>query len=107
MATIKRFFNPMFQRWEFETVPEVIPESTEQLEFRDCHVLEIHLNNNDGSNTHSVTIVDENGLSVVPTALPLGPKTEYIQEFTGRLCPGGVSWSSSDGVSIVGYMRWF
>lgn len=106
-ATIRRFFNPAQSRWEFETVPEVVPGANEQLESRDCHLLEIHLNNNDSSNSHNVTMVDGNGVAIVPTSLSIDASSEYIQEFTGRLCPGGINWVSSDGASIVGYARWF
>lgn len=107
MATIRRFFNPLQLRYEFETVPEVIPTANEQLESRDCHILEIHLNNNDQNAAHTVTMVDGSGIAIVPTALSVTKNGEYIQEFSGRLCPGGINWLSSDGASIVGYARWF
>lgn len=104
-ATIKSLFNPERLRWEYETVPEVIPGGGgEVLIASDVHVLEIHLN---ASAAATVTINDGNGLPIVPATLPMSAKTEYIQEFTGRLCPLGMSWTSSDGASIVGYIRWY
>ncbi len=88
-----------------ETVPVLIPAVAEVVFDRDVRVVEIHLVN-ESANPVTVTILDRQSTprSIVPT-VTIDGNSDHIREFTGRFCPGGVTWAASDGNSVAGYMR--
>jgi hypothetical protein len=59
-VTINRFFNPAQQRWEFETMPEIVPSSPQTLTTASSHLVALHFANSAGS---SVTLSVFDGMA--------------------------------------------
>jgi hypothetical protein len=93
-------------RSEWETVPKLIPLSVEDVYATDCHVVEITLTN-ETSSPVTVTIADKQSpaRAVTPPAVVVPGNGDLVWEFTGRFCPGGLTWVASVASAITGYVR--
>lgn len=90
---------------EFEIVPAVVPDSAEDVFIDDIWLLSIHLVNRSYEDV-TVTITDKQAvpLEVVP-AVTIEAYSDHIREFSGRFCPGGLTWVASASDAVVGYIR--
>jgi hypothetical protein len=93
-------------RGEWETLPKLLPSSAEDVYAANCHVLEIHLVNETASPV-TVTISDKQTTprAVAPPAVVVPGNGDLVWEFSGRYCPGGLTWVASAASSITGYVR--
>lgn len=90
---------------EMEIIPRLIPTDVEDVFTGDVHLVEIHLVTADGVDT-LVTIMDKQAVPMpVFPFIRLAGTGEFHREFTGRLCPGGVTWVADHPNSVTGYMR--
>jgi hypothetical protein len=91
---------------EMHIRPSLIPNASEDVFTTDIRLTEIHVINISDSPV-KVTIYDKQDtpLPVIPPEFTVDPKGEETWEFSGRYCPGGVTWVASVPDVIVGYMR--
>jgi hypothetical protein len=91
---------------EFETVPKLIPAVAEAVYVGDCHVVEIQLVNESVAAV-TVTIADKQATprAVIPPAISIPAGTDMIWEFSGRFCPGGITWVAGTASAVTGYVR--
>ncbi len=101
---IRRQYNRQYGRHEFEIEPALIPATPQVVTADDVHLLDLQLVTNVSA---TVNVTDGNGVAIIPTNKSLTAGDTLILEFNGRLCPGGISWTCSNGAAVVGYARWW
>lgn len=103
MPTLKNAWQYHWRPQDFD--PVLIPSSEEDVITENCYVEEITL-----SNTHSsevtVTISDKQDTprEFFP-AVVLQANSVVSGRFSGRYCPGGLTWVASVADKVVGYIR--
>ena len=91
---------------QWEVGPMLVPNVATDIYSKDAHIFEIHLVN-ETAGAVTVTINDKQSAprAVVPTTVAVQANSDLVWEFTGRFCPGGLSWVASAASSITGYVR--
>jgi hypothetical protein len=90
----------------YETVPGLIPASSTDVFTRDIHVIEVHLvNNSNAAVTVRVRDKQSTPMPILPDDLSIDANSVIDFAFSGRLAPGGVTWSASSGTAIIGFIR--
>lgn len=51
-----------------------------------------------------ITVKDKQGTPLAVAVAPTFAKEDWLREFKGRKCPGGISWVSSVA-GVIGYLR--
>lgn len=92
-----------FNVWQ-EAGPDYIPQTQEAVSLLTVWVEEITLTGTTGASV-TVTVTDGNDLPLVKD-VPLAKGEIYQKVLGARKCPGGIKWSASADLSVVGFVRW-